>query len=184
MRHSSDVADQETVDLPAIVQHVGLEPDTLLDVSATLFIPTSNTPREICIATLVALTPPLIEASPPREEVLPHFCPSDNILGVTGNTSHLYTMQTLRPTQNLLDTLITIEHLCKLFLLQRGSPPLEISLHWLVCLELMAYGHCSFYFALPDDDAAAFNRPVQNAVCIPFVASLNNSEHLILVRGK
>lgn len=180
MRQSSDVADLETVYLPVAAQHTDRELDTLIDVTAALFIPARNTPRETCVASFVSSTPPLIGASPARREALQDFYPRDNTIGVTSDIYHLYTMQTLCPTPSLLDTLITIEHLCKLFLLQRGSLPLEISLHWLVCLELMAYGHSSFCFAL-DNDSGAFSQPVRN---IPFVASLTESEHMIVVRGR
>ncbi|GCE23839.1 hypothetical protein [Dictyobacter kobayashii] len=181
MRPSDDVADQDTVYLPVAVQRSQLEPDTQVDVTAVLFIPSRNTPREICAVPAVPLPSVHSESPPDAAGTFQVLCQQDAIMDIASTNAYLYSMQTLRPTTNLLDSLITIEHLCKLFLLQRGSLPLEISLHWLLCLELMAYGHSSFCYALTSDLTV---QSANKIVRIPFVTSHAGSENMIVVRGK
>ncbi|GCE09648.1 hypothetical protein [Dictyobacter aurantiacus] len=182
LRQAGDVADQETMYLPAPVQRVEGEPDTLLEVTAALYIPTNHTPREMCVTTLVSSTPPLREAPESGQKEAQDVCSTPAIISALGDTHHLYTLQALRPTPSLLDTLGTIEDLCKLFLRQRGSPPVEISLHWQICLELLAWGHSSFCLTLPDE-AARDGHCARCVVCIPFAAGLTGDEHMIMVRG-
>ncbi|GLV53743.1 hypothetical protein KDH_05950 [Dictyobacter sp. S3.2.2.5] len=177
---AGDVADQETMYLPVSTQRVDVEPDTLLEVTAAPFIPTNRTPSEVCVTPLISSTPPLREAPESVQKTAQDVCSSPTIIGALDDTHHLYTLQASRPTPSLLDTLGAIEELCKLFLRQRGSPPVEISLHWQVCLELLAYGHCSFYLTLPDETARGNHCAV---VCIPFAAGLTGDEHMIMVRG-
>ncbi|GCE30839.1 hypothetical protein KDA_63230 [Dictyobacter alpinus] len=185
MRQPNDVTDIDTVYLPVAGKsmHDTFERET--EVVPVLFQPPRDTLQEIFttpIPEVMATSPTSLERSSYTLKHQRDSYAQSIALDIVVDKVYSYAIQTICPTRNVRDTLITIEYLCDLFLARRKALPLEISLHWLACLEMLASGHSCFSYTFSDQRKAS-SYLAGDVVEIPFFARPMENENMIIVRG-